>query len=544
MNLIKEILSNNKYRVLGFLFISIFTSLLGIGTLAFINEYLLKPNIQNSNIIWYFLLLLIVFLISSCFVEIALGYFGQSFIFTMQTMLVKQLLDTPFLKVREIGKAKLLASLGNDVRTVSFGLLRLPDFIQSFVLICCTSFYLYYLSAQLFFISFVWIGIVVWINHYLIRNVYKHFKKSRDSDDALQLNYQQIIDGHRELMLNRFRAQYYYDGDFKSNAHAKRQSNVKSNIMQSISGNWSNTALLGLVGFEFYCALYFGWASLENATTIALAILFLRTPIVTLVGNLPTILLAKISLDKIRHLDLEQYKQDFAVPSDLPEWKSIRFEDVSFSYNDTFSLKPTNLEFRKGELVFLIGKNGSGKSTFSMILAGLVEPKTGRIFLDSLPITQDNIGTYRSLISAIFSDFHLFTETLARNCCADWRNIHEWLEVLELSDKINVQNNRISTTDLSTGQRKRIAMLIALLEERDILILDEWAADQDPIFRKFFYKVVLPNLKARGKTIFAISHDDTYFDMADRIILAQDGMISEIKGDNIQEVAKNVVERF
>ncbi|TLE01727.1 multidrug ABC transporter permease/ATP-binding protein [Helicobacter muridarum] len=544
MDFIVSFLIRNKYKVLMFLFASVFTSLFGIGILAFINQYLLKSNISNNNIIWYFIIILIVFFLSSCLVEIILGYFGQSFIFTMQTRLVKQLLDTPLLRVHEIGKAKLLASLGNDVRTVSFGLLRLPDFIQSLVLIICTSFYLFYLSIQIFIISFVWIVIVFWINHYLMRNVYKNFKNSRDSDDSLQLNYQHIIDGHKELTLNRFRAKYYYDNDFIKNAHNKKISNVKSNIYQSISGNWGNTALLGLIGLEFYCALRFDWASLEDATTIALVILFLRTPLVTLVGNLPTLMIAKISLDKIRNLNLQDYKPDFTIPKQNIVWNNIRFENVSFSYNNAFSLKPTNIEIHRGELIFLIGKNGSGKSTFSMLLAGLIQPNEGRILLDSTPIVSDNIALYRNLISAIFSDFHLFTQILSRDSFADSKHVQEWLDILELDAKIGIYNNHVNTTKLSTGQRKRIAMLIALLEERDILILDEWAADQDPLFRRFFYEVLLPKLKAMGKTIFVISHDNLYFDITDRIFLAKNGEICEIIGDNVQEIAKNVVDKF
>ncbi|HEH5538176.1 TPA: ATP-binding cassette domain-containing protein, partial [Campylobacter coli] len=167
----------------------------------------------------------------------------------------------------------------------------------------------------------------------------------------------------------------------------------------------------------------------------------------------------------------------------------------------------------------------------------------GGIYVDDTLIDDKNLDEYRSLISAVFSDFHLFTKTLNKENFASEEKIAFWLEFLELKDKTSVKDNELTLTKLSTGQKKRLAMLIALLEERDILVLDEWAADQDPVFRRFFYKKLLPLLKEQGKTIFAITHDDVYFDMADRILLAQNGQICELKGD-IKELAKNAVEKF
>ncbi|EAJ6685222.1 ATP-binding cassette domain-containing protein, partial [Campylobacter coli] len=198
----------------------------------------------------------------------------------------------------------------------------------------------------------------------------------------------------------------------------------------------------------------------------------------------------------------------------------------------------------KGELIFLIGKNGSGKSTFCMLLTGLFKPSEGEIFIDDMKIDDNNLDVYRSLVSAVFSDFHLFTKTLAKEKFADEEKITSWLEFLELKGKTRVEDHELVLTKLSTGQKKRLAMLIALLEERDILVLDEWAADQDPVFRRFFYKKLLPLLKEQGKTIFAITHDDAYFDSADRIFLAEEGNISELKGENIKELARNLVEKF
>ncbi len=542
MPFILELLKQNKFKFISFLIFSFISSAVGVLTLVFINDYLLK-NTQNIPIL-YFIALLIVFFLSSTIVELGLSVFGQNFIFKMQRRVVKQILDTPLLKVAKVGKARILASLGSDVRNISFGLLRLPDFLQSSILILCTSAYLCYLSPQIFTLCVIWIIVVFTINNFLMMKVYAYFRKARENDDALQNNYQNILDGHKELLINRYRAKLYYEDEFESNARSKKKNSTLGNLFNNLSSNFTNVALLALVGVEFYLALEFEWASVAEATTIALSILFLRTPLVSMIGSFPTLLLAKIALDKIAKLELDDYKEHFEKTNFIKDWRQISFKNTSFSYDDNFHLNPVNLDLKKGELIFLIGKNGSGKSTFCMLLTGLFKPSEGEIFVDDMKIDDDNLDIYRSLVSAVFSDFHLFTKTLAKEKFADEEKIASWLEFLELKGKTRVEDHELVLTKLSTGQKKRLAMLIALLEERDILVLDEWAADQDPVFRRFFYKKLLPLLKEQGKTIFAITHDDAYFDSADRIFLAEGGNISELKGENIKELAKNLVEKF
>lgn len=542
MPFILELLKQNKFKFISFLIFSFISSAVGVLTLVFINDYLLK-NTQNIPIL-YFIALLIVFFLSSTIVELGLSVFGQNFIFKMQRRVVKQILDTPLLKVAKVGKARILASLGSDVRNISFGLLRLPDFLQSSILILCTSAYLCYLSPQIFTLCAIWIIVVFTINNFLMMKVYAYFRKARENDDALQNNYQNILDGHKELLINRYRAKLYYEDEFESNARSKKKNSTLGNLFNNLSSNFTNVALLALVGVEFYLALEFKWASVAEATTIALSILFLRTPLVSMIGSFPTLLLAKIALDKIAKLELDDYIEGFKKTHYISEWKKISFRNTQFAYEENFHLNPVNLDLKKGELIFLIGKNGSGKSTFCMLLTGLFKPSEGEIFVDDMKIDDDNLDVYRSLVSAVFSDFHLFTKTLAKEKFADEEKIASWLEFLELKGKTRVEDHELVLTKLSTGQKKRLAMLIALLEERDILVLDEWAADQDPVFRRFFYKKLLPLLKEQGKTIFAITHDDAYFDSADRIFLAEGGNISELKGENIKELAKNLVEKF
>jgi putative ATP-binding cassette transporter len=191
-----------------------------------------------------------------------------------------------------------------------------------------------------------------------------------------------------------------------------------------------------------------------------------------------------------------------------------------------FVLGPLSLELRPAEIVFLTGGNGSGKTTLAKLLVGLYAPEQGRIWLDERVVTDATREAYRQQFSAVFSDFHLFDALLGADGADVDRRAARLLEALRLSHKVSVRDGVLSTTSLSLGQRKRLALLAAWLEERPVVVFDEWAADQDPLFKDVFYRHVLVELKARGKAVLVISHDDRYFDVADRRFELCEGRLS------------------
>ncbi|NER81775.1 MAG: cyclic peptide export ABC transporter, partial [Leptolyngbya sp. SIO1D8] len=190
-----------------------------------------------------------------------------------------------------------------------------------------------------------------------------------------------------------------------------------------------------------------------------------------------------------------------------------------------FTLGPVDLTVHPGELIFVIGGNGSGKSTLAKLLTGLYQPQTGSIWLDDQQINADNQTWYRQHFAVVFSDFYLFERLLGFDSSADDIRAHAYLKKLQLDHKVSIDHGQFSTTALSQGQRKRLTLLTAYLENRPIYLFDEWAADQDPTFKNIFYTQFLPDLKAQGKTIFVISHDDHYFHLADRVIKLDYGQV-------------------
>ena len=297
--------------------------------------------------------------------------------------------------------------------------------------------------------------------------------------------------------------------------------------------NWGNSVMLALVGLVFYFALFHGWADAATAAVISMTVLFMRTPLITVIGGYPTLVQSQVALETLAAFDLAPYRSEFHDGAPFAgDWCEIRLENVCYRYprqgSDSFALAPVNLTLKRGETVFLIGHNGSGKSTLSMLLAGLYLPESGTIWVDGVAVTAANRISYRQLFASVFTEFYLFERLLdGYGADAATADIAAWLQALHLDEKVQIEAGRLLNTQLSQGQRKRLGLLLAALERRSLLILDEWAADQDPQFRRLFYEQLLPLLQQSGATVFAISHDDKYFHHAQRMLEMKRGRLYE-----------------
>lgn len=514
--------------------LTLLTGLLGIGTLAYINNFLLHArNDMASDALWQFGILVLLYLAASTLSQMMLARIGHGFIFDMQAQMLKQILDSPEIQLQITGKPKILASLSNDIRSMSIAFARLPELIQGILFVTACSIYLIWLSPKLFAVTALLMALMIFISNIMVRRHYRYFSLKRQAEDKLYQHYDTGLSGHKELSLNRYRAERFYQEDFLPEAGRKRDYHILADVYHVFAVNWGNTVMLAAVGIVFYLSAYLSWASLPEAATISMTILFMRGPLTSAIGALPTLLQSQVAVKALENLNLPAFQTSFHTNHPLPaDWQTIRFENLTYSYpaqgGQIFSLEPTNLTLKRGETIFLIGANGSGKSTLSMLLSGLYTPASGKIYLDNTEITASNLSAYRQLFSSVFTDFHLF-EQLVDGMGADASETltRQWLEHLQLTEKAKIEQARILNTKLSQGQKKRLGLLAAALENRSILILDEWAADQDPQFRRTFYEHLLPLLKQQGRTIFAISHDDKYFRHADRILSMKQGKLTE-----------------
>jgi len=241
-----------------------------------------------------------------------------------------------------------------------------------------------------------------------------------------------------------------------------------------------------------------------------------------------------VALNKIRALEGEMQTVDEALDTISPtQVRSLVCRQVTHTYyrereDGHFTLGPIDLSLNAGEVVFITGGNGSGKTTLALLLTGLYRPESGDIMLDEQVSSSNDNHHYRQHFSAIFTDFCLFENLFDGDDPHLVKQAQDYLVHLQLDHKVKIEEGKLTTLALSTGQRKRLALLSAYLDDRPCYLFDEWAADQDPVFKHFFYTRILPDLRKRGKLLIVISHDDAYFGLADRLIRIEHGKLSEV----------------
>jgi putative ATP-binding cassette transporter len=300
------------------------------------------------------------------------------------------------------------------------------------------------------------------------------------------------------------------------------------------AASWGQSLVFVVIGLVLFVL-----PSIEHTDTLALSgytitLLYLMTPLQVIMNTVPTLGRASISLQSVEKIGLELAAKgsegDVPVADALPEFRSLELRGVTHVYRregekENFVMGPIDLTLRTGELLFLVGGNGSGKTTLAKLLVGLYVPEEGEVRLNGRQVTDESREQFRQYFTVVFSDFHLFESLLGLEGPELDERAREYIAQLKLTHKIEVKDGALSTLDLSQGQRKRLALLTAYLEDRPVYLFDEWAADQDPLFKEVFYYQLLPELKARGKTIIVISHDDHYYHVADRILKLEYGKI-------------------
>ena len=270
------------------------------------------------------------------------------------------------------------------------------------------------------------------------------------------------------------------------------------------------------------------------------AVLFIIGPLTGIMNAVPVYSTANVSASNIFAMEGVLADSSASDQNGRPEaappaaFTRIELKRMGFHYEESgrgsaFGLGPLDLTIDAGQVIFVIGGNGSGKSTLLKTLTGLYHPQSGAIVMDDTLLAPETAAWYRSHFTVVFSDYHLFDRLYGFQDVPPER-VRDLLKLMQIEDKTAFEDGRFTDLDLSSGQRKRLALVAALIEDRPILVLDEWAADQDPPFRKFFYEHILADLKAQGKTIIAATHDDKYFGLADRIVKMEYGSVRALPG--------------
>jgi putative pyoverdin transport system ATP-binding/permease protein len=456
---------------------------------------------------------------------------SQEAVYRLRLQLSEQILKAPLAELEQLGANRLLATLTDDVVSLSNSVYLFPFLCIDLAVILGCFGYLATLSTIVFLATLVVIAVAVGGVQWMMGRAQKFLKKSRLEQDQLFKHLQALITGIKELKLNTDRRQYFLNDELRKSAAASRDYTSQALVTFAIASSVGQFIFFVIVGLLVFALPHWVTVSATVMSGYVLTMTYLMLPFKTIIEKLPVILKANVSLRKIDDMGLQLAQgseQLGIVTTSSPQWKSLTLTDVEHHYSgssESFSLGPINLTFQPGEVTFIVGGNGSGKSTLAKILVGLYVPDSGQIAIDDTPITDETRERYRQNFSGVFADFHLFDQLLGADRQQLDRTATQYLTDLQIAHKVTVESGQLSTTSLSQGQRKRLALLNAYLEDRSIYFFDEWAADQDPYFREIFYHQILPGLKQRGKCVIAISHDDRYFDSADRVIKLDYGKI-------------------
>jgi len=482
------------------------------------------------------------------------AYASMRVMSSVRIRLCRKILRTPLEEVDARGAANILTLLTNDVPTLSRTLFLLPSIAAAAAIFVFGVAYVAYLSWMAFAMTVAVLAIAVVAYFSMLNRAMSFSRSTRNEIDTFNEHTHGLLFGIKELQLNSQRRSWFEREGIET---ASRQIARYGFIEQLFFAAGSNVATLThalLLGILIFGVPSLQWLDAATLTACVLVVLYIMGPMGIVIGAVPQLGQATVACERIAGFgfsfdvhapDAPDQTSSPDADGSLRNWQAIELHGIKARYHSEetathFELGPIDLRLHPGELVFIIGGNGSGKSTLAKILTGLYTPTAGRVLLDGQAVDERRREAYRSLFSTVFTDFHLFDRVVgASSAPAD--QAQEYLTMLGVANKVRIEDGAYSTTKaLSSGQRKRLALVSAYLEDRMIYVLDEWAADQDPSFKSLFYRVLLPDLRRRGKCVIIITHDDQYFEVADRIIKMSDGrIVSDLRtGGNAGDIER------
>jgi len=447
--------------------------------------------------------------------------------------------SSELLFIEKLGKPEIYTRLSQDMNLISQSGIVIINACQEAIMLVFCLVYIAYLSTIAFGITIgaISLGVIIYFNHR--KGVLKDLHAATGKEAALLDSLNHVLDGFKEIKVNRKKSDSLY-ATFKGIAAETEELKARTSVRFVTDIMFSQVFFYILIASVIFLLPRFSFVMGDQIMKLTASILFIVGPLDMLVSSVPIITRSNVSVDNLYKLEdmVDNSFKDMGEPDcflieQFRDFKEIKLTNCVFSYLDgenrpLFTVGPINMDIRRGEVLFLVGGNGSGKSTIVKLLTGLYYPVTGTIEVDGMVLNQQMYTSFRELFSIIFGDFHLFDRLYGLED-VDEKKVFELLKLMELEHKTRLTEGHFSTTDLSTGQRKRLALIVSLLEEKDIFVFDEWAADQDPIFRKYFYDEILRDLKKQGKTVIAVSHDDRYFHLADRVVTMEYGRIDTIE---------------
>jgi len=534
-----------KYTLLGML--SGLFSFLFINTVTRMNSLLINGNAteytKEYTVLFAFIILFFIWTRRT--LSLAIIKLSQRLFWKLRKQIIALVLEANYKQLEE-RKDKIHSAIVNDVNILTQASLSIIDFFTSVILALSCLVYLVMISKVLFLVTLgiAFTGMIIY--HFRSRKDMENFQNARNLEDDFITHFNSILDGFKEIFMDPRKGQVIFNHKIKNIANEAYANNT------SAYTGFLNSQITGQVLFYILISsilLFFSvMLGIETSDTVnyVFTLLYLLGAIETIMVVLPALARARVSSGHVFRLKTELEEANFSNPLaknylSKSTFNQIQIRDLEFRYKEAkngFGIGPIELTVPKGEIVFIYGGNGSGKTTFIQALLGLLVPDKGKIYLNNELVTNESYSDYKAIFSVVFSDYYLFDNLLA----VDPVDIEKWeyyIKLFEMEDKVSLEGHSFSTTSLSMGQRKRLALIAALMENKPVLVIDEWAADQDPYFRKKFYTRILPELKEEGLTILAVTHDDKYYHCADVLYKMEEGMLIQ---ENITEHKLNYIQ--
>lgn len=499
----------------------------------------LDSDLDIIYLIFYFSLIAAVYLIGRRYVQSQLIKINQKLMYDIRIKIVNKAMQTSFQKLERMDSGRIFTVLNEDVSLMGGATATFVNLITSMITIIGAFAYMFTISLWATLLIIITMICLASIYYFVGQRANSYFESVRDERNIFMNLVNGMIGGIKEISLHRNKKLEYIQDLSKSALEFKNKNTIAETkfIDAFLVGESLLLLLLGLVSIGL--SRLYPSISFFTLMSFVIVLLYLIGPINAILNAVPHMMRLRVSWNRIQRF-LKEIPADISLATlqekvnHVNNIQNIKVEDVTFNYpsaiNDknSFGIGPINFEVNKGEVLFITGGNGSGKTTLAKILMGLYKADKGKITINEKEVSNSELGEY---FSATFNPLYLFKKLYGIITEDRKPEINNLLKILQLEDKVEIENNQFSTIDLSAGQRKRLNLLKCYLEDLPIFLFDEWAADQDPDYRYFFYRELIPKMKESGKIVIAISHDDHYFDVADKIVQMREGKMTIIHND-------------
>lgn len=513
---------------------SVISGICGVLMISRINVAITTEH-HSTALIWSFFGLIVLLMLCRILSSTLFERLAQHAMAELRSYISARVLTAELRQLEETGSAKIHSALSEHCASVVQFFVTLPSLLNNSVVVIGCMVYLALLSWQIFLAAVVMVGLGS-LGHYLAQlKALEFLKKASREQDRLFGHFRALTDGAKELRLNAHKRRTFSKELLGQSIEEVRKNRTAGASIFMVSSRWGNFLIYAFIGLVLFVLADNIPNRTEVMTGFALVFFYMMGPLEGLLSAIPRAKVSGVAATRIeeivRGMPEAASISNLALP--VRSFNSVRLNSVVHRYyhersDELFELGPINLEFNPGTVTFLVGGNGSGKTTLAKLVTGLYAPESGNVFLNGVPIDDSSRDDYRQLFSAVFSDFHLFEQLLEVPHSNLDKKGNRLLYRLHLHHKVKINGGAFTTQSLSQGQRKRLALVAARLEDRPFLVFDEWAADQDPAFKEVFYRELLPELKSEGKTVLVISHDDRYFHMGDRLLTLENGKLNPL----------------